>query len=112
MKHIAWEKVAEDPVKAQEETYQPMKQWINRSLDEALEMKANVMVESTLRRYDEVAGMAERMKDAGHRVELEVVATPPEVSAIGVVSRFEDTHDAKGWGRHVGWKSTTRPPLT
>jgi len=55
----------------------------------ALEEKRNVMEEGTFRSPDDAERFVRVLKDAGNRVELRILAVPPEQSRLGIYQRYE-----------------------
>jgi len=55
----------------------------------AIEEKRNVMEEGTFRSPDDAERFVRALKDAGNRVELRILAVPPEQSRLGIYQRYE-----------------------
>jgi len=55
----------------------------------AVEDKRNVMEEGTFRSPDDAERFVRALKDAGNRVELRILAVPPDQSLLGIYQRYE-----------------------
>jgi len=55
----------------------------------AVEEKRNVMEEGTFRSPDDAERFVLALKDAGNRVELRILAVPPDQSLLGIYQRYE-----------------------
>jgi len=55
----------------------------------AVEEKRNVMEEGTFRSPDNAERFVLALKDAGNRVELRILAVPPDQSLLGIYQRYE-----------------------
>jgi len=59
----------------------------------AVEEKRNVMEEGTFRSPDDAERFVRALKEAGNRVELRILAVPPDQSLLGIYQRYEQQID-------------------
>lgn len=69
--------------------------------------RLDAVVETALADAEDVRWSSRAYRAAGHRLELVVLATPPAVSALGILDRYLDG-DADGGGRWVSWANHDR----
>jgi predicted ABC-type ATPase len=102
-RHPAWTDLSHrDPVLANEATYSDMKAWIGKCEQLAADRGCNVILETTLRRIEPIVETLDRFRAAGYTCRLDIVAVPPQVSAVSILHRFERA--PQGDGRHVPLK--------
>lgn len=63
--------------------------WIERAMADGVDRRHNMVIEGTMRNPDVPLRTAEFLRKKGYRVEMHVLAVRPEVTAIGIVERYE-----------------------
>jgi len=79
----------QDPLNASARSQQDAGLCVQELRKRAIEEKRNVMEEGTFRSPDDAERFVRALKDAGNRVELRILAVPPEQSRLGIYQRYE-----------------------
>jgi len=79
----------QDPLNASARSQQDAGLCVQELRKLAVEEKRNVMEEGTFRSPDDAERFVLALKNAGNRVELRILAVPPEQSRLGIYQRYE-----------------------
>jgi len=80
----------EDPLNASARSQQDASLCVQELRKMAIEEKRNIMEEGTFRSPDDAERFVSALKTAGNRVELRILAVPPEHSLLGIYQRYEE----------------------
>lgn len=75
--------------------------WWNKAQQYAIDHRCHVVLESAMRYPSEFEDIARRFHQAGHRVEVAIVAVPEALSRLGILSRYWDEVQAVNRGRLI-----------
>jgi len=78
-----------DPLNASARSQQDAGMCVQELRKLAIEEKRNVMEEGTFRSPDDAERFVLALKEAGNRVELRILAVPPDQSLLGIYQRYE-----------------------
>jgi hypothetical protein len=92
---------AEDPATASARVRPDGELWWTKAQEYAIEHRHDVVLESAMRDPSEFEDIAARFHGAGYRVEAALLAVPPALSRLGVLSRYQDEVEEVGTGRYV-----------
>jgi hypothetical protein len=73
--------------------------WVDKTVDYAIERRANVVFDTTLSRVETAESIIQRFRDADYRVEVTFVAVPEAMSLLGNLQRYQAMVEQKGLGR-------------
>ena len=73
--------------------------WTKLVFDRAIEMKRNIIFESTRREAGPISETMERLREEGYNLTAKVVATHERMSTTGIYMRYETQISVKGYGR-------------
>ena len=73
--------------------------WVETAALDARDMRANVLMETTLRRPELAAHTIGEFRKAGYTIDVRVLAVPHELSEQGVLMRYEGQKASRGSGR-------------
>ena len=77
-------------------------QWVSMAWDHCIDHQYNIIYSGLLRDPDDAAALTARLRNAGYRVELAVVAVHQAQSRLGILTRYQDGRDSEqGFGRYV-----------
>jgi len=79
----------QDPLNASARSQQDAGMCVQELRKLAIEEKRNVMEEGTFRSPDDAERFVLALKEAGNRVELRILAVPPDQSLLGIYQRYE-----------------------
>lgn len=95
----------DDPLHMPDATAQAAGRWVEMSLDRLKEQRSSLIIETTMRHPDATERTLNGFKRAGYRAEAIIVATPPELSLMGTLTRYVDQASRQGEGRWVDPKA-------
>lgn len=73
--------------------------WVEMSIAAAKTMRANLVIEGTMRDSTKVTATMATLRDAGYQIDARVMAVPFELSWQGVLQRYEYQKAVRGSGR-------------
>lgn len=82
-------------------TNEDCKMWIDQALDHVFERRSHILLESSLRRPQEVLDTIARGHNVGFSSTLYLVVCNQLESRLSVATRYLDMIDQLGWGRYV-----------
>ncbi|MBW9211763.1 zeta toxin family protein [Mumia sp. zg.B21] len=99
------ELMRDDPLSMPSITAQAAGAWVGMTLEYLRDMRAEVLLETTMRQSAVVNATLRAFMTAGYRTELHVLAVPPEVSRLGTLTRYADQVVKHGAGRWTQGKT-------
>jgi predicted ABC-type ATPase len=75
--------------------------WTARLINDLVQGRYNMIVETTLRSREVVAGMVEKVSKAGYDVQAKVIVVSYDKSLLGSYLRYETVKQERGFGRFV-----------
>lgn len=94
-----------NPLAMPEATAQASGQWIAMSAQYLRERGADVLIETTLRSGQAMAGTIDEFRGAGYEIHLRALAVPQQVSRLSTVERYVGQVEARGAGRWTPGKA-------
>ncbi|WP_125196392.1 zeta toxin family protein [Corynebacterium bovis] len=91
--------VAADPHRMDVLSNSPVGEWMSAAIAHCRTGRYDVVVENTLTAPEQVAATIGDFHDAGYRVEIVALATPGEVSRLGIATRYLDGVDNDRFAR-------------
>jgi len=92
---------AESPYAWADETHADASKWAGEFRSAAIEQKKNLIIDTTLGKYESASKLVGELRDKGYTVEVRALATHRLESELGVEARFSKTMGVEGHGRYV-----------
>ncbi|BDU20288.1 zeta toxin family protein [Dyella sp. GSA-30] len=92
---------AESPYAWADETHADASKWAGEFRSAAIDQKKNLIIDTTLGKYESASRLVGELRDKGYTVEVRALATHRLESELGVEARFSKTMGVEGHGRYV-----------
>lgn len=92
---------AENPYSWADKTHEDASQWAKELRAEAIDSRKNLIIDTTLGKYDSASKLVSELREKGYEVEVRALATHRLESELGVEARFSSTMGTQGHGRYV-----------
>ena len=92
---------ADSPYAWADETHVDASKWAGELRSAAIEQKKNLIIDTTLGKYESGAKLVAELREKGYEIEVRALATHRLESELGVESRFSRTMATEGHGRYV-----------
>lgn len=92
---------ASNPYSWADKTHEDASQWAKELRAEAIGARKNLIIDSTLGKYESAAQLVSELREKGYEVEVRALATHRLESELGVEARFSATMGTQGHGRYV-----------
>lgn len=95
----------QDDKKFAEHTDPDSRGWTKELFDKAIELKLNIIFETTMRESGPLSKTLAALKEAGYQIEAKIVACHERMSTTGIFMRYETQKAEKGSGRFTEMES-------
>jgi predicted ABC-type ATPase len=92
---------ARNPYSWADQTHEDASQWAKELRAAAMDQKKNLIIDTTLGKYESAAVLVSELQKKGYEVEVRALATHRLESELGVEARFAMTMGKEGHGRYV-----------
>lgn len=92
---------ASNPYSWADKTHEDASQWAKELRAGAIEQRKNLIIDSTLGKYESASQLVSELRGKGYDVEVRALATHRLESELGVEARFSATMGTLGHGRYV-----------
>jgi predicted ABC-type ATPase len=92
---------ASNPYSWADKTHEDASQWAKELRAEAIDQRKNLIIDTTLGKYESAAQLVSELREKGYEVEVRALATHRLESELGVEARFSATMGTLGHGRYV-----------
>lgn len=97
--HPDAEALKQDPERYSPETQLFSSVFTEGLIDEAIRRKTNIIIEGTMRNPSVPLSTAQKLREAGYRVEAYAICAPKEYTRLGIYIRYAEEIATQGWGR-------------
>jgi predicted ABC-type ATPase len=92
---------ASNPYSWADKTHEDASQWAKELRAGAIDQQKNLIIDTTLGKYESAKGLVSELREKGYEVEIRALATHRLESELGVEARFSATMGTLGHGRYV-----------
>ena len=92
---------ADSPYAWADETHADASKWAGEFRTAAIDQKKNLIIDTTLGKYESASKLIGELRDKGYEVEVRALGTHRLESELGVEARFAKTMAVEGHGRYV-----------
>lgn len=92
---------ASNPYSWADKTHEDASQWAKELRGAAIGQQKNLIIDSTLGKYESAAQLVSELRGKGYEVEVRALATHRLESELGVEARFSASMGTQGHGRYV-----------
>lgn len=82
--------------------------WAFELFEAAVQARCNIIIDGTMRNTEKISRQCQRLREAGYRVEVRIMAVSELHSRLGIVRRYEEKLASNSYGRWVDRKTHDR----